>query len=76
MSNDPILKPSWSSGFGNWDSVELLGQSQIEGSASRPSFAPSYHFSVVKVMLADSRRPIAEWIAAGSLLLVSIDMGL
>jgi hypothetical protein len=76
MSNDQISKPFWSLGFGNWDSVELLGQSQIEGSASRPSFAPSYHFSVVKVMLADSRQPIADWIAAGSLLLVIYDMGL
>jgi len=49
--------------IGIWDSVELLGQSQIEGSAFRPKFAPSYHFSVVKVVLIDGRWPIAKWIA-------------
>ena len=73
MTNEPMTK---SQIFDHWDFVEILGQLQIERSVPRPNLAPSYHFSVVKVMLVDSRRPIAKWIAAGSLLLVSIDMGL
>jgi hypothetical protein len=56
--------------FGDWGFVELLGQSQIEGSVSCPNLVPSYHFSVVKVVLDVSRWPMAEWIAIGSLLLV------
>ena len=62
MSNDQISKPFWSLGFGNWDSVELLGQSQISNAAVN-TFPGLVHTArhVMKVGNTRSRWPNPSW---------------